>query len=52
MLLSVLLLMICVLLHLQCNHRAKTSQPMNNLEIKITNLRFASLFVEICDKTL
>jgi hypothetical protein len=27
--------------------KKKTSQPMKKLEIKITNLRFASLFVEI-----
>ena len=33
---------------LDCYSRVKTSQPMNKLEIKITNLRFASLFVEIC----
>ena len=52
MLLLALLLKICDLLHLQCNYRAKASQPMNKLQIKITNLRFASLFVEICDKTL
>jgi hypothetical protein len=32
----------------QCNFRVKTSQPMKKIEIKITNLRFASLFVEIC----
>jgi hypothetical protein len=27
--------------------KKKTSQPMKKLEIKFTNLRFASLFVEI-----
>jgi hypothetical protein len=32
----------------QCNYRVKTSQPIRKLETKITNLRFASLFVEIC----
>ena len=30
------------------HYQAKTSHLMEKLEIKITNLRFASLFVEIC----
>jgi hypothetical protein len=36
------------LTNLKGEYRAKTSQPMNKLEIEITNLRFASLSVEIC----